>query len=199
MFEYIKGTLEEMLEDSIVIESNNIGYKIYTSVQTLNQLFTIGSKIKIYIHMNIKEDDISLYGFFTKEERNLYRKLISVSGVGPRAAIGILSVYNVKDIIWSIIGEDIKSLTKAPGIGKKMAQRIILELKDKLKEEQNGILEISTQNMSGDTTIKDEAVGALIALGYPSSQSHQVITSIFKEGLDVETLIKKALKVFGSK
>ncbi|RBP46615.1 Holliday junction branch migration protein RuvA [Garciella nitratireducens] len=198
MFDYMKGTLEEILEDSIIIENNGIGYKIYISKQTLNQIVDKGSNIKIYIDMTLKEEEIFLYGFFTKEERNLYRKLISVSGVGSKVAMGILSVQNTKDLIRSIIEEDIKSLIQAPGIGKKTAQRIVLELRDKLKKEQSDFLGNSTNDKLENIeniSIREEAINALITLGYSVSQSHRAVTSVFKENLDVETLIKEALKI----
>lgn len=198
MFEFIIGNLEDVLVDSIAVENQGIAYKIYTSGQILENLPKIGNKVKIYLHMNVKEDDITLYGFLTKEERSIYRKLISVSGVGPKAALGILSVHTTNDIIWSIIGEDTKALTKAPGIGKKIAQRIILELKDKLELNQNEIdidIEKSPQRLGN----KVEVIDALVALGYQPSQAHKVIATIYKDGLSVETLIRKALKVLGSK
>lgn len=198
MIEFIKGTLEEMEADSIVVVNHEIAYKIYASAQIVNQLPKIGSMVKIYIHMNVKEDDISLYGFFTKQERNLYRKLISVSGVGPKAAMGLLSVHTSNDIIWAIVAEDIKALTKGPGVGKKMAQRIILELKDKLNLQESQFTE-NLGKTSNKVNIKDEAANALIALGYQSSQAHKVIASIYKEDVDVETLIKEALKALASK
>jgi Holliday junction DNA helicase RuvA len=198
LFEFIKGTLEDVTMDSIVVENQGIAYMIYTSGQLLDRLPKTGSKVKIYLHMNVKEDDITLYGFLTKEERRIYRRLISVSGVGPKAALGILSVHTTNDIIWSIIGEDIKTLTKAPGIGKKIAQRIILELKDKLEVDQDEIdvdIEKSPQSIGN----KVEVIDALVALGYQPSQAHKVIATIYKDGLSVETLIRKALKVLGTK
>lgn len=197
MLEYIKGTLEDVLIDGIVMENNNMAYRIYTSAQIFNHLPPIGREMIIYLHMHVKEDDISLYGFLTKEERNMYRQLTSVSGVGPKAAMGILSVHKTNDIIWSIIGEDIKSLTKAPGIGKKTAQRIILELKDKLKTEDV----VHTQDVqlpTDSSIIQNEAIEALIALGYQSSQAHKIVRSIYEDEMNVESLIKEALKFLAS-
>lgn len=197
LFESITGNLEDVLIDSIVVENQGIAYKIYTSGQILDRLPKNGNIVKIYLHMNVKEDDITLYGFLTKEERSIYRKLISVSGVGPKAALGILSVHTTSDIIWAIIGEDIVALTKAPGIGKKIAQRIVLELKDKLKKEKDELgadVEKTTEKLGN----KVEVIDALIALGYQPSQAHKAIASIYKDGLSVETLIRKALKVLGT-
>lgn len=196
MIEFIKGTLEDIEADSIVVVNHEIAYKIYTSVQIVNQLPKLGSIVKIYIHMNVKEDDISLYGFFTKQERGLYRKLISVSGIGPKVAMGLLSVHTSSDIVWAIVSEDIKALTKAPGIGKKTAQRIILELKDKLNPLKSQFTE-NAGEIPYKENIKDEAVDALIALGYQSSQAHKVIASIYQKDMDVEVLIKEALKKLG--
>lgn len=197
MFDFIKGTLEEALIDSIVIENQGIAFKIYTSRQTLDRLPKIESMVKIYIHMNVKENDITLYGFLTTKEREIYRKLISVSGIGPKVAMGVLAVHSTNDIIWSIIREDIVALTKAPGVGKKTAQRIILELKDKLKADQDEIgntIERSPQNIEN----KVEAIDALVSLGYQPSQAHKVITEIYKDGVAVETLIRNSLKILAS-
>ncbi|MCR1898216.1 Holliday junction branch migration protein RuvA [Irregularibacter muris] len=198
MFEFIKGNLEEVLADGIVVEIQGIAYRIYTSQLLLNELPPIGSTIKIYLHMNVREDDISLYGFLSKDERNMYRSLNSVSGVGPKAAMGILSIYNANEIIWAIVGEDTKTLTKAPGIGKKTAQRIILELKDKLKVEDIKVTE-NTNTSSENPEVKEEAIEALSALGYQSSQIFRIINDVYREGMSIEVLIKETLKCFASR
>lgn len=197
MFDFIKGTLEEELTDSIVIENQGLAFNVYISKQTSSKLPKIGSLVKIYLHMNVKENDVTLYGFLTTKEREIYRKLISVSGIGPKVAMGVLSVHNTNDIIWSIIGEDIVALTKAPGVGKKTAQRMILELKDKLTVHQ-GTLTNDTEKSSKDRGSRVEVVEALVALGYQPSQAHKAVTEVHKDGLPTETLIKKALKMLSS-
>ena len=199
MFDFIKGVLEEVLDDSIVVENNGIGYRIFIPSRMLEDLPELKQSIKIYIHMDIKENDMNLYGFLSKDDREIYKKLISVSGVGPKVAIGVLSVHTSRDVIWAIIGEDGVSLSKAPGIGKKISQRIILELRDKLVKEQ-GQLKLGEQIANKNSRVgnRGEAIDALLSLGYQSSQAHQAIAAIYKEDFSVEILIKKALKILSA-
>ncbi len=197
LLEYIKGTLQEIYGDSIVVENYGIAYRIYISVQDLNLLPQTGDQVKIYIHMNIKEDNITLYGFMKIQDRAIYRYLVSVTGVGPKLAMGILSVCSTKEIISSIINNDIVTLTKAPGIGKKTAQRIILELKDKLKSNDE-LIELEDIVSLQGVELKDEAIQALIALGYQPTLARKAINAIFKEGIGMESLIKKALQLLSN-
>ena len=199
MFDFIKGTLEEVLDDSIVVDNNGIGYRIFIPSRILEDLPELKKPIKIYIHMDIKENDMSLYGFLSKDGRELFKKLISVSGVGPKVAMGILSVHSSRDVVWAIIGEDGTTLSKAPGIGKKISQRIILELKDKLvKEQEQFNLEEPIVNSISRLGNRQEAIDALVSLGYPLSQAHKAIAAIYMEELEVEILIKKALKILAT-
>ncbi len=135
MYAYIKGTLEEKAKDSIVIETAGIGYKIYISEKTMMTLGELGEKIKIYTHYHVREDNISLYGFTSNEELKMFELLLQVSGIGAKTAITMLSNITPSQFALAVISNDIKELVKIPGIGTKSAQRMILELKDKLKVE----------------------------------------------------------------
>jgi len=136
MFAYIKGTLEYKCSDYLIVEANGIGYKIFTSISTIETAGRVGEQVKIYTYLHVREDIINLYGFLTQEELGMFELLISVSGIGPKAAISVLSSISPSKFGLAVITDDIKTLTKAPGIGNKTAQRIILELKDKIKNEQ---------------------------------------------------------------
>ena len=132
MIAFITGTIEEKSENGVVINCNGMGYEVQTSTATLSSLPLVGEECKIYTYLQVKEDGISLFGFTTVDERELFYKLISVSGVGPKMAITVLSGMNISDLIVSILKEDTTALSRIKGLGKKTAERICLELKDKL-------------------------------------------------------------------
>ena len=146
MFEYIFGELKVKKVDYIALDINGLAYKIYISLKTFEKLEEIGQKEKIYIHTNVKEDDISFYGFKTENERELFKALISISGVGPKLAIAILSTFNTREVIDIVTGDEAKIFTRVPGLGVKKAQKIILDLKDKVKK--LNIIEIDNENSS---------------------------------------------------
>lgn len=133
MISYIKGTLVHRGNGVVVVEASGLGYEIFVSAATLSVLPEVGETVKIHTHMNVKEDGISLYGFSTAEELELFHRLISVTGVGPKGALGFLSQLKPQEIILAILSDDVKTLSKAPGVGRKTAQRVILELKDKFQ------------------------------------------------------------------
>ena len=146
MFEYIFGELKVKKVDYIALDINGLAYKIYISLKTFEKLEEIGQKEKVYIHTNVKEDDISFYGFKTENERELFKALISISGVGPKLAIAILSTFNTREVIDIVTGDEAKIFTRVPGLGVKKAQKIILDLKDKVKK--LNIIEIDNENSS---------------------------------------------------
>lgn len=193
MLEYFSGSLEEINQDSIVIECNSIGYLIYISKQTNSNLPTLKSKMKIYLHQHIRDDEHTLYGFLDKRERILFRQLLNISGIGPKVSLGILSFYSVDNVISSIIKEDTKSLSSVPGIGKKTANRIILELKDKFKDIIISDQVIENKQDSINSKAKIEAIEALSALGFSYSQSTKLVSDIYKEGMTLENIISTAL------
>ncbi len=197
MFAYIKGTLEAKSNDSIIVEAGGIGYRIFTALSTINSVGQLASHIKIYTHYYVREDIAALYGFHTLEELGMFDMLISVSGVGPKAAISMISTLSPSRFALAVVSQDAKSLSKAPGIGPKMAQRIILELKDKISKEQltAGTTSDSALNLDdGNQSAAAEAVSALMVLGYSSFEASGAVNKAYQEGMGVEELIMKALK-----
>lgn len=197
MFAYIKGKLAIKSTDYVVIDVGGVGYKIFAPTSTINKLGEIGSEAMVHTHYHVREDNISLYGFATAEELRMFELLIGVSGVGAKSANTILANISPSKFALSVITNDVKELTKLPGIGAKSAQRIILELKDKLKTEESisssdAITE--TIQVGGDNL--SEAVAALQVLGYPQREAAKAVASVDATGLSVEDIIKKALMYF---
>ncbi|MCI8520733.1 MAG: Holliday junction branch migration protein RuvA [Clostridia bacterium] len=191
MYYYIKGTLVQKSENYIVVDANGVGYMINTSLTTLNNLDSTGREVTVYTYLNVREDAMELYGFSTQEEKNMFIHLISVSGVGPKAALSILSVATPAKFAVAVVTNDIKTITKASGVGPKLAQRVILELKDKLKTEELGL--------DGDEAVafdasdnRSEAVSALVVLGYSPSDAQKAVSKV-DASMEVEDIIKKAL------
>ena len=198
MYAYIKGSLEIKASDHVVVEANGIGYKIFMSGNTIQRLGELNSNVKIFTHYHVREDNISLYGFYNIEELRMFELLISVSGVGAKSAIAILSNITPSAFALAVISNDIKALTKLPGIGAKSAQRIILELKDKLKTEESIAAEndFEIQTVLAKDDNMHEAISALQVLGYPVKEATKAVSSIDCTGLSVEDIIKKALIYF---
>lgn len=198
MFAYIKGKLEIKSNDFVVIDVNGVGYKIYAPYSTIQKLGDIGDVVKVHTHYHVREDDISLYGFYSQEELRLFELLISVSGVGAKSANTILANITPSKFALAVISNDIKELTKLPGIGAKSAQRIILELKDKLKTDaaivENDIADIRDIT-AGDNNMQ-EALSALQVLGYPSKEASKAISKVYSDDMSVEEIIKKSLAYF---
>lgn len=191
MYYYIKGTLVQKSDNYIVVDANGVGYMIYTSLNSMQNTGEIGKKITIYTYLHVREDVMDLFGFTTIEEKNMFMHLISVSGVGPKAALSILSVTTPAKFALAVITNDVKTITKASGVGPKMAQRVILELKDKMKTDE---LEIDLEDESDDILLdnRSEAISALVVLGYSSNDAQKAVKGI--DGtLSVEEIIKKAL------
>lgn len=197
MFAYIKGTLEIKGNDYVVIDVNGVGYKIFAPLTTIDKLGEIGSTVKVHTHYHVREDNISLYGFYSLEELRMFELLIGVSGVGAKSANTILANVSPSKFALAVITNDIKELTKLPGIGAKSAQRIILELKDKLKSEEavsNADFEID--NITRKDNNVSEAIAALQVLGYPTKEATKAVASIDTTDMSVENIIKKALLYF---
>lgn len=198
MYSYIKGTLEESGEDYIVIEAGGIGYQIYTTGQTFQYLPSQGAELKVYTYLHVREDAMILFGFLTKDDLSVFKLLLGVSGIGPKGALAILSVMTTDDLRFAVLGDDAKAIAKAPGVGAKTAQRLILELKDKLSledafEQKLAKNEDMVQNKTGGA--KNEAVQALVALGYSSSEALRALHGVeIQENTDVEDILKAALK-----
>ena len=201
MYAYIKGELAEINTDHIVVEAGGIGYQVFISLQTFDYLPSVGEDLKIYTYLYLREDAMILYGFLTKDDLELFKLLISVSGIGPKGGLAILSTLEADDLRFAILSGDAKAISKAPGVGGKTAQRVILELKDKLKLEDafESALEHNGESGSapgqGTNAVKNEAVQALTALGYSSSEALKALQNVeITDGMDVETVLKQALK-----
>ncbi len=194
MYEYIKGIFKSIEKEYIVIECGNIGYKIFTSGSTISNMPAIDQQIKIYTHQIVREDFIGLYGFLTKDEISMFNLLISINGVGPKAALSLMSIANVSTLKYAIITDDDKLITKAPGIGKKTAQRIILELKDKIALGDAMPKGTTISDIDIDNEKLSEAVGALIALGYSDKEAEKAIEKANRSN-SVEDIIKECLKI----
>ena len=192
MIGYIKGTVTGIFNGMVLLENNGIGYNINISERNISNLAP-SSEIKIYTYMSVKEDDISLFGFLTRDELELFKRLITVNGIGPKGAIAILSAFDTDTLRFIILSGDAKSLSKAQGVGLKTAQKVILELKDKIDITGTGETGI-TQNVSLESTA-NEAVEALVALGYSNTEAYKAVNSVKDaENMDTDKLLKLALK-----
>jgi len=189
LFYYIKGELSEIEKDFIVVESNGIGYKIFVPPFYISKLPFIGEQIKVYIYYFLREDNLTLYGFLTKEELNLFEELISVSGLGPKISLNLISNLGVEGLIKAVINSESEVIEKIPGVGKKTAGRIIVELKDKFKKRG-----LSYSIFLEDQKIKD-VEEALMALGYNQKEITKALDKIKSKAKDcsLEELIKLAL------
>lgn len=195
MLAYIKGTLEIKGNNYIVIDVSGLGYKVFMSETSIGELNCIGEQIKVHTYYRVREDDISIYGFLTKEELRMFELLLQVSGVGAKVALAILSNIAPSEFALAVISNDVTKLTKIPGIGAKSAQRIVLELKDKLKKEENieKVENVKIKKAMEDDNKVIEAVTALQVLGYTKKDIDEVFEKIDKVNLSVEELIKKGL------
>lgn len=196
MYSYIKGKLEETYTDHVVIENNGIGYEIFMPDRCIPELGSRGEEVKVYTYLHVREDAMLLFGFATREEQELFRQLIGVSGIGPRGGLAILSVLSADDLRFAVLAEDDKKIAKAPGIGKKTAQRLIIELKDKIDISED-ILDgaVDPGPLQAALPARDEAIQALEALGYSRSDAYTVVSRIpVSEESDTEEILKQALK-----
>ena len=199
MYAYIKGILAEITEDAIIVENQGIGYEIAVPGQVFDYLPSVGEEVKIYTYHYVREDAILLYGFLTKEDVRIFKMLIGVSGIGPKGALSILSVLSTDDLRFAILGDDAKAIAKAPGVGAKTAQRVIIELKDKLSLEDAFEQKLANQAQTAELNpavgVKNEAILALTSLGYSQSEALKVLQGIEISPDDqVEDVLKMALK-----
>jgi len=197
MIAYIKGKIAYKHNEYIIVETNGIGYKIFTSLSSVKAMGPVGDEVKMYTYLYVREDIMSLYGFCTQEELSMFELLISVSGVGPKAAVSLLSSITPSKFSLAVITDDAKTLTKAQGVGSKMAQRIILELKDKIKKEQlvaTEKLKEESVPADGENTRIPEAISALMVLGYTPIEASRAVSAVYSDDMDLESIIKNALK-----
>lgn len=194
MFAYIKGSLEMKFKNYIVIDVGGLGYKIFMPENNINSIGEIGEIVKVFTYYRVREDDISIFGFKTQEQLRMFELLLSVSGVGAKSALVMLSCIEPSEFAIAVISNNVKLLTQIPGIGPKSAQRIILELKDKLKSEQNEEqIEESKAKSIKVTENVQEAISGLMVLGFSKKDIEKAFEHLTVETLSVEELIKKGL------
>lgn len=205
MIQFIHGILSEIDEGFIVVEASGVGYGIFVPATVLPQLPALGEEVRVYTYFSVREDGQSLYGFLFREDREMFCKLLSVNGVGPKGALGVLSVLRPDDLRMAIISSDAKSISRAPGIGQKTAQRIILDLKDKIDASailSGGAAGLSAEALSGGGLLSEasqgagaEAVEALVSLGYSRLEAGRAVRQLGELGdMTVEDILRKALR-----
>ena len=201
MISYIRGELAEVQEQKAIVEAGGIGYGIYMSQQTLSMLPAVGEEVKIHTYLNVREDAMQLYGFLTGEDLQVFRLLIGVSGIGPKGGLGILSALGPDDLRFAVASNDVKAIQAAPGIGKKTAEKLILELKDKLKLEDalenaaNAVQNTADTSAGMANEMTGEAVQALVALGYGNTEALKAVRQVeITEEMSVEDVLRQSLK-----
>ena len=201
MISYIKGALGAVEDDVIVVETGGIGLAVHVPLSLLEELPPLGEEVTVYTYFQVREDAMTLYGFLHRQDREMFKQLLGVNGIGPKAAMGVLAAITADELRFAVLSDDVKTISRAPGIGKKTAQKLILELKDKLKLEDafEKKLDHQEENLSlTDTSLRDsrqEAVEALTALGYSSTNALRAVRQVSEEtGEDVEAILKAALK-----
>ena len=204
MISYVKGPLMAVEEDMIVVEAGSLGLGIHVPLSVLEALPPLGSQVTVYTHFQVREDAMTLYGFLHRQDREMFRQLIGVNGIGPKAALGILSVLRPDELRLAVISGDAKAISRAPGVGTKTAQRIILDLKDKvdLDEVIAGFSETGTaagsgsvREISGLAAAAKEAAEALTALGYTAAEASRAVKQVeVTEGMNAEDVLKASLK-----
>ena len=199
MISYLKGELTEIRENYIVVEVGNIGYEVAVAASTIMELPSIRSTIKLYTYLHVREDILGLFGFLSKDDLEVFKLLITVNGIGPKGALGVLSAISADELRFAVLAEDVKAISKAPGIGTKTASKLILELKDKFKLEtafeQRLIKQSEMTGSMGIFSKKEEAVQALAVLGYSSTEALKAVNQIeITEDMTSESILKLCLK-----
>ncbi|MBQ2116828.1 MAG: Holliday junction branch migration protein RuvA [Lachnospiraceae bacterium] len=199
MYAYIKGEIVDLSEDNVVIECNNIGYNIHVPASMIARLPGVGSTVKIYTYTSVKEDSFNLFGFLSKDELEMFKLLITVSGIGPKGALSIISEMGVNELRLAIISGDSKTISKAPGIGKKSAERIIIDLRNKVdivSEQDNENVPIMNAFTNSDA--KNDAIEALTSLGYSPTEALKAVRQLnITDEMDSGMILKQALKIIG--
>lgn len=200
MIAFVRGIIEDLSEENVVVDVGGVGYNVKISAGTAALLTGLGEEVKLYTYTSVREDAFQLFGFLSRDELEIFKKLITVNGIGPKGGLSILSVMSADDIRFAVISGDAKMLAKAPGIGKKTAERVILDLKDKISLEDTFVHKemLNTGAASGlkaENPASNEAVEALTALGYSASDALRAVKAVpIDEDTDVETILKQALK-----
>lgn len=198
MIAYLKGILADATDENVVLEVNGIGYNVKVNARTTEMLPRIGEEVKIYTYTSVREDAVNLFGFLTKDDLEMFRLLITVSGIGPKGALAVLSVLDADGLRFAIISGDSKAIAKAPGVGAKTAERVIIDLKDKVSIEDSFVQKENREAQADGQAageIMKEAAEALTALGYAASDALRAVKQVENaEQMEVEELLKQALK-----
>ncbi|MBE7082390.1 MAG: Holliday junction branch migration protein RuvA [Clostridiales bacterium] len=195
MYSYIIGIVTQKEQGKIALENNGIGYEINVSNQTLEMLEFDNEPVKIYTYLVVREDEMSLYGFITKEEKNMFLLLTTVSGIGPKMAMGILSETSIPTLMNAIATEDLRTLTKIKGLGKKTAERLLVELKDKVNPmEVLAMGEVNVETNEIDEQIMEDAISALTGLGLSKNEAYRTVKEVATKDMQLEDIITKALR-----
>ena len=205
MYAYIKGKITDRNDQQIVIENNGIGYLVNCPIGISAEIGGFNEEVTVYLYQSVKEDDISLYGFSSRDQKEMFLKLITVSGIGPKVAHTICASLSAEQIAAAVMSSNVALLTGVKGLGKKTAERIILELKDKLKAQLGASASVSTTPVAaaaagnGNIGLMQDAVGALVVLGYKDQEAADAVAAAYEEGIGLEDLIRKSLKVAAGK
>ena len=198
MISYIRGELVSIEDDKVIVDVNGVGFGIFMPAQSMNLLPSVGEEVKLHTYMNVREDAMQLYGFLTRDDLQVFKLVIGVSGIGPKGGLGILSKLSADELRFAVMAHDVKTISSAPGIGKKTAEKLIIELKDKLsiedvltREEES----VTTVSGHASNQVQAEAVQALVALGYGNSEALKAVKKVsVLENTSVEDVLKQALK-----
>lgn len=200
MLSYIIGEVAEISADTVVVENNGIGFNIKTSAMTIDSLPPVGDMVRIYTYLHVREDAVQIFGFLSKDELEVFKLLLNVNGIGPKGALGILSAISTDDLRFAVLSDDVNLIKSCPGVGAKTAQKLIIELKDKLRLED--AFEMAVNNNNKKNTVQDntvivmnEAVEALVSLGYSSKDAIAAVKKVENiQNKNSEQILKEALK-----
>ena len=195
MYAYLNGVVADKGQNTLVIDVNGVGYLLSVSMNTLQETPPVGEKMKVYTHFSVREDAVDLFGFATQEEKSMFTRLLTVSGIGPKVALSILGAMPLRDLTLAIVTGDVTSLSRAPGVGKKTAQRLALELRDKVEQSD---LDYAPANGGPVTPVQEdaaqEALAALQALGYTASEAARAVSQVRGQSDSANELVRLALR-----
>ena len=198
MISLIRGTLSHVSDGKVEIDTGSLGFEVFVPTSLIPELPPVGEDVELFTHLNVKEDGFSLFGFLTREELELFRKIITVSGIGPKGALAILSVLTPEDLRFAILSSDVKAIAAAPGIGKKTAERLIIELRDGMERSVTEVSYVPARELSGkESGTVSDVVMALTELGFSSKDAYKAVRSIENPPEDEGALLKEALKRLG--
>lgn len=199
MISFVRGELSEIIENIVVVDNNGVGYNIEVPLSVLPQLPLVGSEVKLYTYLSVREDAMKLFGFITRDDLNIFKLLIGVSGIGPKGALAILSSMTPNELRIAVMSDDAKLIARAPGIGLKTAQKLIIEAKGKISMpediSEDGAIPMPSVNIEAGSDPRSEAIAALTALGYSNSEAVMAVKKVeYVDGMDAEAVLKASLR-----